>query len=237
MTSENSVMFKGTKDGLLILLDPEVDFFVIKSQLESKILEAKKFFKGAQISIGFKGRNLSEQEQNELVKIIGEKSGLNITYIFDENNKSITEHLQNDGDLGKEQALDIGGFTEGPTKFYRGTVRSGQCLRYEGNIVVMGDVNPGGMVVAQGNIIVLGILKGIAHAGANGNCSSFIVALQLYPMQLRIAELYTRNPEGDEHAEQTLKISQSTEIAYVIDNKMIIEPLDKKSIYNLPMAY
>jgi len=65
-------------------------------------------------------------------------------------------------------------------------------LRYEGNILIIGDAHPGSEIVAGGDITVWGILGGIAHAGSNGNVTSKVRALKLNAIQLRIAGLYAR---------------------------------------------
>lgn len=75
------------------------------------------------------------------------------------------------------------------------TVRSGIEIRHPGTIVVLGDVNPGGIVIADGDILVWGRLRGIAHAGAKGNRECQIMALQMEPTQLRIADAVARAPE------------------------------------------
>ena len=75
------------------------------------------------------------------------------------------------------------------------TVRSGIEIRHPGTIVILGDVNPGGIVIADGDILVWGRLRGIAHAGARGNRECQIMALQMEPTQLRIADAVARAPE------------------------------------------
>ena len=73
------------------------------------------------------------------------------------------------------------------TLYHRGTLRGGQALSQVGNIVVVGDVNPGAELVASGDIVVLGSLRGTAHAGAQGDVKARVIALELLPTQLRIA--------------------------------------------------
>jgi septum site-determining protein MinC len=73
------------------------------------------------------------------------------------------------------------------TLYHRGTLRGGQSLQQMGNIVVVGDVNPGAELVATGDIVVVGALRGTAHAGAQGDTSARVIALELAPTQLRIA--------------------------------------------------
>ena len=81
------------------------------------------------------------------------------------------------------------------TNFHQGTVRSGEYLESPGDLLILGDVNPGAKVSAEGNIIIWGRLLGIAHAGSKGNSKATISALQLRPVQLRIAKKVARGPK------------------------------------------
>jgi septum site-determining protein MinC len=74
------------------------------------------------------------------------------------------------------------------------TVRSGVEIRHPGTIVILGDLNPGGAAIASGDIFVWGRLRGVAHAGASGNRNCRIMALQMEPTQLRIADAVARAP-------------------------------------------
>lgn len=88
------------------------------------------------------------------------------------------------------------------------TVRSGVEIRHPGSVIILGDVNPGGIVVADGDILVWGRLRGVAHAGARGNRECLIMALQMEPTQLRIADAVARAPEK-------LPMQFYPEVAYV----------------------
>ena len=79
--------------------------------------------------------------------------------------------------------------------FHRGTLRSGDHVQGDGDVLVLGDVNPGATVSAAGHVLVWGRLRGIAHAGRDGDHQARIVALQLRPLQLRIADQVARGPE------------------------------------------
>lgn len=83
------------------------------------------------------------------------------------------------------------------TILIRRTLRSGQKIYYPGNVVIVGDVNPGAEVVAGGNIVVMGAVRGLVHAGALGNEEAVILAFRLQPTQLRIANHFARPPEDD----------------------------------------
>jgi septum site-determining protein MinC len=79
---------------------------------------------------------------------------------------------------------------------HQGTLRSGDHLEAEGTLLVLGDVNPGARISAGAHVLVWGKLRGIAHAGHRGDQTARIVALQLRPLQLRIANAVARGPEG-----------------------------------------
>ena len=82
-----------------------------------------------------------------------------------------------------------------PTLYLRKTIRSGQSISSDGNLIVIGDVNPGAEIIAKGDITVWGILGGIAHAGSDGNKYARIRALKLNPVQIRIGEVFARRPD------------------------------------------
>ncbi|GAC1411534.1 MAG: hypothetical protein NVSMB64_21410 [Candidatus Velthaea sp.] len=82
------------------------------------------------------------------------------------------------------------------TLYHRGTLRGGQALHNLGNIVVIGDVNPGAELIASGDIVVFGALRGVAHAGAQGDAGARVIALEFAPTQLRIATMIASGDGG-----------------------------------------
>mgnify|MGYP001254373161 CR=1 FL=1 len=113
-------------------------------------------------------------------------------------------------------------FHPSKTLFHQGTVRSGEYLDSPGDLLILGDVNPGAIVSAEGNIIIWGRLLGIAHAGSKGNSKSTISAIQLRPVQLRISNKVARGPK--EKPQQGI-----AEQAKIDSDKIIILPLDSSS--------
>lgn len=83
-----------------------------------------------------------------------------------------------------------------PTLYIQRTLRSGQSITSDGNIVIIGDVNPGSEIIAKGDITVWGVLGGIAHAGSAGNTYAKIRALKMNAIQLRIADVFARRPDN-----------------------------------------
>jgi septum site-determining protein MinC len=67
-----------------------------------------------------------------------------------------------------------------------GRVRSGQKVTARRHLVILGDVNPGGEVVAGGDILVMGALGGTAAAGQPDRQASIILALDFRPTQIQI---------------------------------------------------
>ena len=108
------------------------------------------------------------------------------------------------------------------THFHEGTVRSGEYLNIPGDLLILGDVNPGAIVSAEKNIIIWGRLLGIAHAGSQGDDQATISALQIRPVQLRIANKVARGPKE----KLQLGLAEQAKIDY---GKIVIFPLD--SIY------
>jgi septum site-determining protein MinC len=101
--------------------------------------------------------------------------------------------------------------------YLQSTIRSGVEIRHAGTVVILGDVNPGGNIIAEGDILVWGRLKGLAHAGAKGNPNCRIMALHLEPTQLRIADKVARPPE-------TPPVEYLPEVAYIADGGIRIAP-------------
>lgn len=103
------------------------------------------------------------------------------------------EQLQPVTSLSSEPAAT--GIPQEDALYLEMTVRSGVEIRHPGTVILLGDLNPGGIVIADGDIIIWGRLRGIAHAGAGGNSECLIMALQMEPTQLRIADAVARAPE------------------------------------------
>jgi len=107
--------------------------------------------------------------------------------------------VKNNGLLGILRGFppDQEGLVDENTILVQRTLRSGQSIQYNGNVVILGDVNPGSEVVATGNVIVMGALRGVVHAGAAGDESAVVIAFKLQPTQLRIANHITRPPDDE----------------------------------------
>jgi septum site-determining protein MinC len=102
------------------------------------------------------------------------------------------------------------------TLYHRGTLRGGQALHNLGNLVVIGDVNPGAELVASGDIVVFGALRGVAHAGAQGDRAARVIALELAATQLRIATAIASGDAGDK--------PRGPEHASIVGDRIVVVP-------------
>lgn len=228
---KNSVVIKGNKYGIIVVMDKEASFEQIKTLLAEKLKESAKFFGNGTMAISFEGKELTDEEQTKLLDIISEYSDLNIACVIDQNEqitelfkKSVEKFEQmvdnnNDDSFAEKEEQSEPDKNTG--KFFRGTLRSGQVLESDTSVVVIGDVNPGAKVSAGGNVIILGSLKGNVSAGLNGDAHAFIVALDMEPVQVRIGNIIARCPD------KTKRAKQETKIAYLNGDTIFIDPLSK----------
>ena len=168
----------------------------------SKILSKLNDIKAGELEINFNNWALNHREIKELTRLI-ENRGFRISNIT----SSQTETIVSAHSLGYKTNLTLGpknyskvyndnSNNKNPELlFHTGTLRSGEHLEAQGDVLLIGDINPGAQVSAGGDVAVIGKLLGIAHAGKFGNKKSKIMALQLRPLQLRIGEQIARCPE------------------------------------------
>jgi septum site-determining protein MinC len=224
---DNSVIIKGGKKGITVLLDKNCSFEDLKERLEEKFRDSAKFFKEANLAITFEGRNLTSAQENELVDVIRRVSDFNIVCVINKNNESsrmIEDGISKIVDDAIQSRLDL---IDKPCHFYKGTLRSGQVFETEGSAVILGDVNPGGKVIAGDNVVILGSLKGYITAGCNENPGSFVYALEMKPMQIQIGEIIARSQDNEDTIRKGRKTKKDIviepKIAYVYDNNIYIE--------------
>lgn len=217
---ENVISFKATVNGLILIMRGEDDFDTVLEHIEKKLESSGRFFKGASLAVKYRGRKLNPDQEQTIAALLSKKTNAEIKSF--EEDISLPERELEEVDKSREKPkmrrMFFKGLEEGMARFYKGTVRSGQLVSFEGNLVIIGDVNPGGEVIATGNVIVMGSLRGMVHAGADGNKDAVVAALNLQPTQLRIADVITRPPDTRE-AKQALV----PEMATVKDDLVYIE--------------
>jgi septum site-determining protein MinC len=230
------VSIKGTRSGLRLTLEPETPFSELLNALADRLAESPSFFRGASLAVDTSHRALRSSERTQLENLLalyqmsvtstdsgplgseadstpeqrsnilpaagmGTKKTLNLPYQDSSQRGATTQ------DMGQAPR---------DTLFLRRTVRSGQAIHHPSNVVVLGDVNPGAEIVAGGDVIVWGVLRGMVHAGYPDNENALVCSLQLAPVQLRIAHLLSRPPEGFE-------AQSRPEIATIREGQIVVE--------------
>ena len=222
-------MLKSNKYGINLILDSSMDFEELLGHILERFKESEGFFKNAKMAISFEGRRLTQEEEFRIVDTITSNTSVNIICILD--NDALREELvrQKVERFEEEQAGRTG-------EFYRGTLRSGQVLDCESSIIILGDVNPGAKIISKGSIVVLGALKGTAYAGANGNEQSFVAALEMDPLQIKIGEIIARSADKSPAPKRRLrkeKVTVEPQVAIVKDGNIYIEPITKGLLNNI----
>lgn len=203
-----SVLIKGTKDGLFFFLDDNRPYSVVLNELKHKLLHenAAHIWNGPDMRVQIKlgKRQITRQEEQALREIFAARKNL------------LIQTLESDG---------VPYLLDPPRKMemLTGTVRSGQILAHQGDLVLLGDINPGGCVQATGNIFILGALRGLAHAGSDGDESVIIAASVFRPTQLRIHNIISRPPDEWKESENRMRF------AYVVKDQIAVDKLSHLS--------
>jgi septum site-determining protein MinC len=170
LTKKQLISIKGTKEGLVLRLDDQCSYAELLEELAKKVSDEG--FEGqAEVLLQLGNRYCNDEQAKEIINCVQQTAHLRVSKIqsevmtVEECNKRLLENQ---------------------SETYVGIVRSGQVITALGDLVVIGDVNPNGRVVAGGNVFVLGRLKGIAHAGSNGKRDAVIAASWLEATHLII---------------------------------------------------
>ncbi len=239
------ITLKGNRYGLSVNISKDASFEAVKAETAKTFKNAQKMFGKDKIAIGFEGRPLTDLERDELTEVIKESCSLDIMCIMDFNSETEERFRRavQSYDLPEPEQEPVPEPEPEPTdkdavefsedgdvskiaRFFKGNVRSGMVLNEKSSLVILGDVNPGGEVYSGGNIIILGSLKGKAFAGIDGNSNAFVFALNMDPIQIRIADMIGRAP--DPRRKKSVNTDEhEPKIALVKDNAIAIELVSK----------
>ena len=175
----NNIKISQTTNEIILNVNVIADINEILEELDSKLPKLRDFYQTSTIPMRVTGRLFTESEIKKVKTAINNEIQVEIR--FDDISDLLGLHAIK---RTFEAETDIS-----ETKFIQNSLRSGHKEEYPGSIVVCGDVNFGAEVVAGGNIMILGALRGVAHAGANGNTMAIISANNIDLTQIRIANL------------------------------------------------
>ena len=207
-----AIDIKGIRDGLLIRVKDHPDVAVVEA-LGEELARKRDFLAGSRIAVDVGRRALDDAQLAALQQLFG---GYELTLWAVLAEDAATREAARRAGLATRlsgSATDLEGKAlAGPangseppaakdppaanTLLLRETVRSGRSVWHDGHVVIVGDVNPGAEVMAAGSVIVWGRLRGLVHAGALGDATAVICALELNPTQLRIADHIAVAPDS-----------------------------------------
>ncbi len=226
---KNSVIIKSFPSGIVLHLDSEVPFEELLTDIGEKFRESSSFFKDAKMALSVRGRELTSQQEKQILDAISENSRLNIICLVGE--EGADQQLLVKAMQQAELLMDSSHGNEG--QFYRGTLKNGQVLETESSIVILGDVYPGSTIISARDIIVVGGLYGKAYAGGNGGKGHYVAALEMSPEKLQIGDFKYRSRE--KKSKWSIKPKIQPKIAYIKDERVIIDPLTKDILSELPV--
>lgn len=211
----NLIAIKGTRDGLRLQLDEEAAWPELFDALREQLGQGAQFYNGAKVIVDVGERALAPDQLSTLLELMRQHNLQPES--LSSNSRDSRNAARAAGVTARVLSRSAATAEErSEAAFVQRTVRSGQVVRHQGHVTVMGDVNAGAEIIAGGSVIVWGRLRGTVHAGALGDAAAVICALELVPTQLRIADLIARAPDGG--------ATRVPEIARVIDGQISVEP-------------
>ena len=198
----NNIRITSGEEEITVTVSVIAEIHEIIGELENKMRELENLVIKTNFPIRITGKLFTENEIAAIKELISKH--MDVELRFDDISDLLGLHsIKKTFEVNTE-------ITE--TKFVQASIRSGQRQEYAGSIVICGDVNPGAEVIAGGNIMVLGTLRGLAHAGANGNIKAIISANCIEDTQVRISNLVKEVGEKVEKCP----------VCEVLDNNIII---------------
>lgn len=218
---------KGTRDGLVITTG-EGPWPDVAESLVDTIQSQGDFFRGARVALHVGERALERDDIRKLRDKLAEHDvtlwavlGKSADTIRSARREDLATELEQPApaptqdESGELPEIDSNEYGTGAV-VVKHTLRSGRVIRHTGHIVVIGDVNPGAQIIAGGDVLVWGRLRGTVHAGAMGDERALVCALDLRPMQLRIANRVAISPVERQARPRP-------EIAFVRDGQIVAE--------------
>lgn len=200
---KNTINFKGTKDGIIALIDLSYSFNTVIKAIEKKISEREEFFKGGKIKFLPIIGTLTENEKSEIGNLLKNKFNIESEFIIKED--VIKKKVHEEKKIGNEFLI------------VRKILRSGQSIEFNGNVILIGDVNEGAEIKVGGSLFVFGILRGSVKAGLEIGNNAIVIATNLKPERLQIGN-YVLNEDLSKRRKETISI------ALVEEDKIVIYP-------------
>lgn len=239
----DAVIIKGVREGLLLILDDDVPFSQILTELVERINAQPGFFRGSGVTLNT-GRRIIDAPDFDVLYRMLTRNGMRVQAVVSlsaqtrmvAENQGVTSRPPSfaAGDAGVSLGLKGRGSglawvepgvddieEAAPGLFLRCSLKPGQSVRYGGDVCILGDVDAGAEVVAEGDVVVWGKLRGLVHAGVGGDDEAVVCALYLNPTQLGIAGILSRFPVNNDTG--YLVAPHPPELARLDGGKIVVE--------------
>ncbi len=220
-----NIMIKSFPNGITLYLNPEIELELLLEEIAEKFSQSRNFFKDARVALSVEGKRITDEEERILVQTIQDHSDLEIVCIIGKEEDINKEYVKAIQKIDAKQNENYG-------HFYRGTLKDGERIETEANIVILGDVYPGCSVTSAKDIIIIGGLYGEAHAGFGGEKGHYIVALEMAAEKIRIGDFRFKPKEKPKWG---IRPKIQPQIAYVKEAHIITEPITKELLEFLPV--
>ena len=184
---KSCIRISRTKEELKIAVNAAAEFDEVLEEFSAKLGYIKIYYDKDKIPIHIIGKALKENEQTAVRAILKQEIDDKIT--FGDTSEVLGLHAIKSTFESSVETSE--------TKFIKGNLRSGQREEFSGSIAILGDLNYGAEVIAGENIIVTGKIRGMAHAGANGNKKAIITANSIEATQVRISNIVREITENE----------------------------------------
>ena len=219
---KNSVILKSFPNGISVIMDSSISFEELLENIAAKFREADGFFKNASVAVSLEGRELTEDQEREILDAITQNSRLNILCLMGKDEEKNLRFLGVQNHLNFQEDENSG-------QFYRGTLRDGASIETEHSIIILGDVCEGSRVYSNKDVVVLGTLRGDVFAGAGGSNNHFVVALDFNPGMLQIGDLVYSGQQQKTSRWGFHKHPQAVpKIAYTYNGAVQVESITKE---------
>ena len=212
---------RGRGRRLDVVLNDEVPFPKLQEDLYDLSQRIRDRFPGEAVTVDVGKRMLEVEDMCLLKRVMVEEYGLQIAEVWCYGNVISDVLTERSGLPVKLVSNPHRGGKDDSSKDHpmilKGSCRSGVTIQHEGDVVVLGDVNPGARVHATGDIIVYGVLRGTVHAGSRGDDTASVFALSIQRRGLRIGSF----ADGAISHEQVR--GEGPEIAYVREGAIVVE--------------
>ena len=220
---KNAVRIKNTSGGMTVYLDAQMEFEELLSEIGKKFGESAKFFGNVKTVLSLEGRELSEEEEAQIVDVITLNTQLDIVYLLDKSQPVVTQEVV------VETVKELIPRNE-RVVFYKRCIEAGEIIRADKDLVVFGNVSEDAVVMSTNSIYIFGGLYGEAYAGIDNGDDYVIAAMDFMPEKIGIGRY---EHQGKKVSRWIKKSAFDSKIAYVKDKKIVTDQITKELLNSL----